>query len=353
MKYLTRLSILALFVLAFFALPQNVYAQSSDPGDKVVFGGTFTLDSGESLDGSLIIFGGAVTLKKDSTIEGDVVLTGGSLDVSGTIKGSITAIGGVVNLDDSAVVKRDINSVGAILKKSEGARVEGNISNQTQGDMALPVPPAMTLPAITGFDFDPIGKILWGFIKALAVAAIAVLVAMFAPKPLERIGAAVTSQPAQTGLFGLLTAVVAPGLVLILSITLILIPLALIGALILALGVLLGWIAIGMEVGKKTAELFKTNWAVPVSAGLGTLVLSLVISAAQLIPCIGWLFPSAAAIFAVGAVLTTRFGTRWATPWNSSGYATANTAAIPPANQAPVVPADETPVPPEKPTDLS
>lgn len=346
MKNLTRLSILVLFVLAFFALPKNVHAQASNPDDKVIFGGTFTLESGESLNGSLIIFGGAVTLEKDTTVEGDVVLTGGSLEVSGKIEGSITAIGGVVNLNDTSVVEGDINSVGAVLKKGEGAKVEGNISNQTQGDFTLPNIPAAKLPAMNGFDFDPIGKVLWAFFQAIAVAAIAVLVAMFAAKPLERVGAAVVTQPAQTGLFGLLTAVVAPGLVLILTITIILIPLALIGAIILGAAVLFGWIAIGTEIGKKMAELFKVNWALPVAAGLGTLVLSLVIAGAEVIPCIGWLFPSAASIFAVGAVLTTRFGTRWATPWTSSGYSKSD-----PAVHNPYIYADTSTVPPETPSE--
>ncbi|MHC1784388.1 MAG: hypothetical protein AB9891_16805 [Anaerolineaceae bacterium] len=193
---------------------------------------------------------------------------------------------------------------------------------------------------MTGMDFDPIGNVLWAIFKAIALAAIAILVTMFAPKPVERVGSAVVTQPVQTGLFGLLTAVVAPGLVLILTITIILIPLALIGALVLGLAVLFGWIAIGQEVGKKIAELFKTEWALPVSAGVGTLVLSLVIAAAQVIPCIGWLFPSVVAVFAMGAVLTTRFGTRWATPWNTPGYAASAPVINPIPPVAPFVPVE-------------
>ncbi|MHC1784387.1 MAG: polymer-forming cytoskeletal protein [Anaerolineaceae bacterium] len=141
MKKIYCLSIIALFVVAFFSLPTQVSAQASDPEDKVIFGGTFTLESGENLDGSLIIFGGAVSLEEDSEVDGDVVLTGGSLEVSGEINGSITAIGGAVTLSDTATVEGDINSIGGVIKKSDGATVEGNISNQTQGDLKLPVIP--------------------------------------------------------------------------------------------------------------------------------------------------------------------------------------------------------------------
>jgi cytoskeletal protein CcmA (bactofilin family) len=353
MKLITRLSILVLFVAAFLGLPATVHAQTPDTGDKVIFGGTYTLKSDESLDGSLIIFGGAVSLEKGSKVGGDVVLTGGSLEVSGTIDGSITAIGGTVNLNDSAVVDGDINSVGAILKKADGAKVEGNISNQAQGDFHLPVVPAVPGAVINNFDFDPIGNFLWAIFKAIVVAALAALIVMFAPKPAERVASAVTTQPVQSGLFGLLTAVVAPGIILILSITLILIPLALIGALLLGVAVLFGWIAIGMEVGKKMADMFKTTWTPPVSAGLGTLVLGLILSAAQVIPCIGWIFPSIVAIFAVGAVLITRFGTRWPTSWNTVSYPPAGPVVPASSEPTPSRPAEEgTTTPPEKPTDL-
>lgn len=353
MKKLAYISILVLFIAAFLGLPAKVSADSGNPEDKVIFGGSFTLESGEKLDGSLIIFGGAVSLESGSEVNGDVVLTGGSLDVSGEIDGSITAIGGAVTLGDEAYVRGDINSIGAVLKKSEGARVKGNISNQTQGDLRLPTAPPTKLPAIAGFDFDPVGKALWAFFEAIVVAAIAILVTMFAPKPVERVGKAVVGEPVQTGLFGLLSAVVAPGLVLILVITILLIPLALIGALILGLAVLFGWIAIGLEVGKKIAEMFKANWALPVSAGIGTLVLSLVIAAAEVIPCIGWLFPSALAVFAIGAVLTTRFGTRWATPWNSSGYAVTAPAGTPDQPTTTHIPAAGPDVPPDEPAGQS
>ncbi len=54
--------------------------------DKVVFGGTYTLESGQTLDGNLVIFGGAVTTEADSTVNGDVALLGGVAEIGGNRK---------------------------------------------------------------------------------------------------------------------------------------------------------------------------------------------------------------------------------------------------------------------------
>lgn len=359
MKNIIRLSILVVLFLTFMGLPGQVHAAfptaSPDPGDKIIFGGNYTLEADKTLSGSLIVFGGAVSLEQGSRVDGDIVLTGGSLEISGTVKGSIVAIGGTVNLNETANIEGDINTIGAVLKKSDKAKVGGNISNQAQGDFSMPIPPKMPVPPVPKIDFDPIGNVLWSIFKAIALAAVAALAVMFLSKPVERVGIVVTTQPVQTGLFGLLTAVVAPGLILILGITIILIPLGLIGALVLAAATLFGWIAIGLEVGKKIAALFKSEWALPVSAGVGTLVLTLVISAAQVIPCIGWLFPSVLAIFAVGAVLTTRFGTRLPASWNNTTYIANEPVVNPISPAAPSVGPTDVPsnIPPENPTNPS
>ena len=81
MKKYAKYAILFLFVLTVF-WPSPAYAKDIFD-DKVVFGGTYTLESGQSLDGDLVIFGGAVTTEADSTVNGDIVLIGGVVEVGG------------------------------------------------------------------------------------------------------------------------------------------------------------------------------------------------------------------------------------------------------------------------------
>jgi len=76
---------------------------------------------------------------------------------------------------------------------------------------------------------------------------------------------------------------------LIMIVTILLIPVAILAVLGLAVTLLYGWIAIGFELGKQISSLFHSTWAAAVEAGIGTFVLSLLGFAASLIPCVGWI----------------------------------------------------------------
>jgi hypothetical protein len=149
------------------------------------------------------------------------------------------------------------------------------------------------------------------FFRALALAALAVLVQLFAAKPVQRVAHAVQTQPIVTGGIGLLTVLVAPALLVILAITIILLPVSLLGFLLLGVALVFGWLAIGMLTGQHLARLFKQNWTDPIMAGVGTLALSLVASMANLIFCIGWLPTFLVSVVGLGAVIVTRFGTQF------------------------------------------
>jgi hypothetical protein len=100
-----------------------------------------------------------------------------------------------------------------------------------------------------------------------------------------------------------------------------------------------------MEAGDRLGRLFKVQWAPPVSAGIGTLVLSLFSSIFALVPCVGWVLPTVIAIVGLGGVFLTRFGMRDA---QSSGPTSMvpSTPAQPPANPAPpAAPFVQTPPP--------
>ena len=311
MKTLSKISLtLLVLLIVLFAFPGAALAQTPNGGnDQFVFGGVYTLNSGQTLTGTLVVFGGLATLEKGSVVTGDVALTGGSLTVNGEIKGSITSVGGSINLSDTAVVDGDINTVGGALNRSSLTVVKGNISSSGPGAIRLPL--NLNLRSFPWENiFNPIGSVLWAIFQSLAVAALALLVVLFMPTPTRRVSNAIVGQPVIAGGLGLLTVVVAPALILLLAITILLIPLSLIGILLLAVAFLLGWIAVGTEAGDRLAGLFKVKWAAPVSAGIGTLVLSLFSSIFALVPCVGWVLPTVIAIIGLGGVFLTRFGTR-------------------------------------------
>jgi hypothetical protein len=349
MKTITKLVFL-ITVLAVLLLPVSALAASPEGGllrarqDEFVLGGTFTLENGETLSGSLWILGGNATLKAGSRVSGDIMLLGGNVILEGEVSGDVNAMGGNIDLGSQAVVRGDLNLVGGSYARDPGTRIEGQINTSPTGPFQFTLPSGSRLPVVE-VRANPLWDFMAFLFRALVISALAVLAVMFWPRHIERIGQTVIAQPIAAGGLGLLTAVIAPIVLLILTITIILIPVTLIGIVILSLMVLLGWISIGMEVGQRMAISLKTDWPTPVAAGVGTLIFTIVAGGVgELVPCVGWVVPTLLSLVGFGAVLLTRFGTQ-AYPG----------PAFPPQPVAPVspqpqVPPSSTPVAPAEDT---
>lgn len=340
MKKVTRI-VLLLIILAALFIPQAALAQGPG-GDEFVFGGTYTLAEGETLDGNLYVFGGIATLENRSIVNGDIILAGGTLQVRGEVRGDITATGGLINLDDTAVVRGDVSAFAAHVNRAQGARVDGSLNTGLTGPFRFVVPGGVRVPSVQ-LHFDPLWDTLWFLFRSFMWAAVAVLVVLFLPRNTERTAQAAVNQPLISFGLGLLTAVVAPLLLVVIAITIIGIPLTLLGALLLAIAWGFGLIALGTEVGKRLAQLFNQEWALAVAAGVGTFLLILVSNgASRLVPCVGWLVPAAVGMLGLGAVLLTRLGTQTYPPYAAS-------PEVPP----PVQPYPPPPAPPAEPVAVS
>ncbi len=340
--------LLILFIAAFVALALPGHALASPiADDKVVFGDTYRLAAGETLDGNLSVFGGAVTLEQGSTVTGNINVLGGAVTGDGLIEGNINILGGTVSLGDQAVVQGNVQTFGGVFRKSDLAVVEGKVT--TIGNSYLPVTPS-TLPV-----FNPVWPVLGsvrtvfgGMAAALCLAALAMIVALFWPTGTRRVAHAMIASPALSGGLGCLTLIVFPALIVLLTITIILIPVSLVGILLLGIAFTFSWIAFGTEIGERISQAFNVTWHPAASAGLGTLILTLVVSWASLIPFIGWIFsflaPLVIVVAGLGSVLLTRFGTQ------TYPFPLAGGGINPPAPAQPLSPVPSaSPVPPVEP----
>jgi hypothetical protein len=329
---LTLLTILTLPTNVLAAVPQDSLL-SGNP-DQFVFGDNYILESGSTLNGNLWVFGGNAELRDGSRVNGDIMLFGGNLRVNGQIEGNINAAGGNVHLRNNAVVSGDVNTLGGNLSRDNNARVEGRVSDNRAVPFRFPAPGIVPVTPNININ-NPIVDFLGFLFQSILTAALAVLVALFIPIQTERVARTVVVQPVISGGLGLLTAIVVPIIMLILAITILLIPVSLILGLILGLALLFGWIAVGLEVGRRMARMFKAEWSLPLAAGLGTLALSIVIGGAgKYVWCIGWLLPTLVSLIGLGAVLLTRFGTQHYPP---SGFA-AGTVVSPAPTATPYTP---------------
>jgi hypothetical protein len=301
MKNILRLSILLLATLILLSLTGCVSPSFEDEG-LVVGDPSYRLESGEKINTDLTIIGGNATLDENSTVNGDVTVIGGSVTMGGKVNGSVSVIGGYVYLDSSADVTGDLVTLGGTVRRDAAARVEGSEVNNSPWR----VPAMRTLPF--NITFDPITGPLMAFFQALALAALAIVMQLFAAPMMERTGRAALAQPIVSGGVGLLTVVVAPALLIILAITIILLPLSLLGILAVGIAVLFGWLSLGLMLGRQMAVWLKQPWSDPVNAGVGTLALSLLSSMLNLIPCLGWLANALIWFIALGTAILTRFG---------------------------------------------
>jgi len=324
----TVLNLILILALASAALlfPSAASAQSSisvnldDDGGKIVIGSFYHLKSGEILFGDLVIIGGQATIDPDSQVNGSLILTGGSVEIDGTVNGDLFAMGGSVNLLSNAIINGDVSTIGANINRADGSRINGN-TNAINETLSLDLPFSKgegftgIKPSFTGVDVLRAGQnflqsVFWKTFQALALAILASVIALLAPDPTRRVAKSIFNAPFISGAVGILTIFAAPAVILLLIITIILIPVGLIGFILLGIAFLFGWIAIGHELGSRLAEAIKVEWAPAVYTGVGTLMLSILAAGVGWIPCIGWILPAIVSIMGLGGVIISKFGTR-------------------------------------------
>jgi hypothetical protein len=306
-----------LLLLAVMLAPTLRVSASDGSGQgQLIIGQNFTLAAGKTLDGDLVVIGGTATIEEGAGVQGDIVVIGGSLRLDGQATGNAVVIGGAASLGPRATVGSDVITLGGNLHHEAGAHIGGDvITNLPLPAVSLPaagVPPLSAVPeapparAIAG----PLGAVAVVFLESIGFAALAMLLTAFLHPQLQQVAHAAQNQPLMAGSIGLAVAVVAPLAVVILAVTLILIPVALAAVLLLVLAWLFGVVALGLLIGDRVASSLRNRMEPVISAGVGTLILALVVNTAHLVPCVGWLAPLLVGLLALGAAVVTMFGTR-------------------------------------------
>lgn len=323
MKILHKLASLFLIGLLLFIPLRSVSASGLLDG-RVIFGQTYTLKSGETLSGDLVVIGGSAEIEAGATVQGNLILIGGTLTIDGTVSGEVAVLGGEVTLGAASRIGSNLTTVGAVLTRAEGSQVDGQINNaatswedDTNG-AATTVPDDDQAPETNIWvDFKPMTAVMNAIWEAVGMAALAMVVTLFLAPQAGRVAQAVTNQVLIAGTLGLMTLIVVPIVVVMLSLTVFLIPVALVVGFAAVIAAVFGWIAIGYELGVRFTRAIHQEWHPALSAGLGTFILSLVASALTAIPvlsCIGGVVPLLVGLIALGGVVMTRFGTQAVTP---------------------------------------
>lgn len=333
----TFITLTAVLLISLVFTGSGLASDGSTPmfDDEVVFFGTFTLESGERLDGSLIVFGGVVELEEDSTVTEDVLVFGGNVTASGTIGSNLVAIGGVVRLNGTAVVEGDLIAPATVVRRDEEARIYGQIITENIPQIEVPeieqpeMPeppevPDITIPEPDFFDrmaraMQPVVSFFSVIARALIFSAVSVLVGLVLTNNTTVVRKTIEEQPALSGGFGILSVgvfVAAIIMLALLSITVILIPLtvSLIVLLSMAftLGSVYGLIAVGGELGRRIMVAAKQDWTPTLQTAIGAFSMAFLLGLLSLglWGFFGGLLWTLVGAVGLGAVLLTRFGTQ-------------------------------------------
>ena len=358
-KFLPVLLILGIL----FALPVTVFAQTPAPGtqtfsgDQLVLGNNYTLKADQVLNGTLVVLGGNAEVQEGATVKGDVAILGGNLNLAGTVTGTISILGGNVSLDNTAIVSGDIVTFGGNVSGQNAATIKGSIRTLSRGALLFNPGQFTNLGQPAGFGAlrvvgQAIANGLLDILKILGIALLALVIVLILPKPVKTVTQTISGQPLLSGGVGILTLLVFPLLLVILTITIILIPVTLIGAVAFGLAALLGWIAAGTYLGERLEVLFKAHWTDAVITGMGTLAIGLAVWLLNYVFCLGGLLTVAIASLGLGGVVLSRFGTM---TYSQGGPGAGATIAAVPQPYGPSSPTDTVidstaaPVPPETP----
>jgi cytoskeletal protein CcmA (bactofilin family) len=281
--------------------------------DVVARGHSLEVNENDVVD-SAVVYGGNLVVK--GHVEKDAVAFGGNLDVYGHVEGDASAFNGNVILHPGSAVEGDVSAIGGNVIREDGAQVEGSIESFGGGNVGRVVAGQVKDTLKKEFrkekaeeddDEDDDGGGLPGFlIRFAALFGLGFLGQLFMPTRMKDLSTELRTQPIKSGLVGFLGAMALIPITVVLTITLIGIPVMVALLLVAALATVLGFTAVASEIGMRVPILRgRKTQAVVLAVGL------LILLGLGSIPGVGWLVTIPATFMGFGAAILTRFGNRF------------------------------------------
>jgi hypothetical protein len=220
-------------------------------------------------DADYVRFGEGVFVAEDETILGDVVAIGGDIEVEGQIDGDCVAIGGDLDLGSNAVVDGDVVCIGGVLTLGDSAQVGGSAVSvwgeldasptaYVAGERTEVHGGGVRLPFwLIGFDGGrSFRSDLWGFFSRLVwvfvLVGIGILAYSIFPSRMARLADVVNQNGLVTFLAGLAGWVLWLPVFVLLCITIVGIPVAILLIFLTPIMVLLGYLGVAIAAGRKS-----------------------------------------------------------------------------------------------------
>lgn len=257
---------------------------------------------------------GSVRVESHEVLD-TAVAFGGSIDVEGELKESAVAFGGGVHLGPRARVGGDVVSFGGSITRDPGSELGGQEVSFGGGLGSIVSSRVRDLDAeaLSFSHRDREFSLAGLLVRFAAWFFLGILFVVFLPRNMRRLEGSIQAEPAKCLLLGSLAAAALVPVTVLLAITLIGIPAAIVLWLFVAVGVVMGLTAVANTVATRLPVLgHRESKVLTLAVGMGILAL------VWEIPVLGFLVLLPAATVALGTVVRTRFGTQESPPLPST-----------------------------------
>jgi len=248
-----------------------------------------------------VTMGGSVRVEKDEVVR-EAVAIGGDVEVHGTVERDAVAVGGNLVLGPTAVVNGDAVSIGGRLSIDPNASVRGDRVNIGMGFPGVVVKPhrdEMPSPFT-----HHMGNFAWNIVQWATLFVVGLIVLAWFPTRMKNIHRDIRRGPGKSLFLGLVAVPLSMALGILLAITIIGAPIALLVLFLMAVGGAFGLWSLALTIGELLARRFGERseiWKLAV----GMAILFVLCQ----IPLFGFpLLFSVAVLLGLGSSLRTRFG---------------------------------------------
>lgn len=269
--------------------------------DQTVTGGHVDIEASDTVK-DLTVIGGSVDVYGNVT--GDLTVLGGAARVhkDGHVHGDATAVGGTLDVDEGSTVDGDVGVIGGILNRAPGATIHGEVvGGHGKKDFKIKLGDDHEPGQAPGFSIDRTMSSIGGALTRSAILFVfgAMLLAL-ATDRMERLRLEIAARPMRSLALGVVGGLAGGLSLIVLCVTIIGIPIAVVASLVLVFAGYAGFCAalatLGQGIfGHKTKNPY-------VQLALACVVFLLVSS----IPFVGGWFTAACALVGLGAVVATR-----------------------------------------------
>ena len=260
----------------------------------VIAGGTIIINA--PVSGDVFVAGGQILVNSD--IEGKIVAAGGDIDLRGDAKNAVIA-GGNINIHSTTVISRDAVIAGGNV--SNAGKIIGNLTVRAENFQNTGSAGSVDFEKSEGLQGLQRVMNIFSILMTVGFLIIGIILLKLFPAQFFIVEEEVRKSPVKNTLVGFVLIIASIILIILLAVTIIGFPVALIMGMLFIIALMLSSLFVSFAVGRKIVDLFKFKFETNdlLIFVLGFIILSLLFR----IPYVGVLIGIVAISLGFGAII--------------------------------------------------